>query len=73
MFNMCHSVIISADIIFSKAAKVLPGHSWRIMYGWYSYSSVRIKWKKMLNGSIRVSVGRDTGVYLPHFLSRSNR
>ena len=59
---------IPHPVIFSKAAKVLPENCWRIMYGWYSDISVRVKWKGMLSGPIRVSVGTRQGGLSSPFL-----
>ena len=54
----------STSCIFSKVAKVLPEHCWRIMYGWYSDISVRVKWKGMLGGPISIGT-RQGGLSSP--------
>lgn len=49
------------DILFMKAADVMPNHCWRIMYLWYSRMTASIKWSNSTSQPMPVTRGTRQG------------
>ena len=59
---------IPHEVLFSKAAPILPDHCWRIMYCWYRSMTAVVKWNSILSSPIPVLRGTRQGGLSSPFL-----